>query len=169
MVQAWNNSDGLYLKYGLSKTGSNVAGEYVTTGDLREVKLTLTLSGLTQSEVIQSDVQILPAGARIKEVEVVTTTAGATGTAIDLGLIRTDRTTELDYDGLLAAAPIAMHNSAGERTIYTAVTTVPASATGTGALIGTTLAYNGYITCSRTDATAYTDGVLNVYIRYYIP
>jgi hypothetical protein len=163
------NADGLYKKYGTDKAVANVAGEYRTPGDLREVQVILTLANLTQSEVIQSDVQVIPAGARIKEVEVLTHTAGATGTAIDLGLIKTDRTTEIDYDGLLAAMPIAAHNSAGERTIYSAVTTVPASATGTGALIGTTTAFTGHITCSRTDATAYTAGVLRVTIRYYMP
>lgn len=165
----WHNSDGLYIEYGTTKTTANQAGEFVKTGNMREVELKITLSGLTQSEVVQSDTTILPAGARIQEVELLTQTAGATGTAIDVGLIRMDRTTELDYNGLLAAAPLAVMDLAGERTIYTAATTVPASATGTGALIGTTLAYDGLLTCSMTDATSFTAGVVKVLIRYYMP
>lgn len=165
----WHNSDGLYLEFGTTKTTANTAGEVRKTGNMHEVEVKITLAGLTQSEVVQSDTTFLPAGARIQEVELLTQTAGATGTAIDVGLIRTDRTTELDYNGLLAAAPLAVMDLAGERTIYTAATTVPASATGTGALIGTTLAYDGLITCSMTDATSFTAGVVKVFIRYYMP
>lgn len=166
---SWMNTDGLYLKYGTTKATPNLAGEYRTGQLLREVELKITLADLTQTETIQSDQVFIPTGARIQEVELLTITAGATGTAIDVGLTRTDRTTEIDYDGLLAAAPIANHNSAGERTIFTAITTVPASATGTGALIGTTTSNVGYISASRTDATAYTAGVVLVKIRYFIP
>lgn len=163
MVQSWTNSDGLYLKYGPDKATAGKAGEYSPTTDIHEVLLKVTLSELTATETILSDTVILPAGARIQEVEVVTHTAAATGTAIDLGLIRADRSTELDYDGLLAAFPTASMNAAGEKTILSDNTTYD------GALVGTTLAYNGYISASRTDATAFTAGVLNVKIRYYMP
>lgn len=169
MVQSYMDNTGLYRKYGPDKATASKAGEYVTTGALREVEVTITLSELTATETILADTTQLPAGARIHEVELLTVTAGATGTAIDVGLIRSDRTTEIDYDGLLAAAPIAIFNLAGERTIFTAATTVPASATGTGALIGTTLSNNGYISASRTDATAFTAGVVKVIVRFFVP
>jgi hypothetical protein len=169
MVQSWTNADGLTQIFGPDKATPKKAGEYVTPGAMREVELVLTLSALTESEVVQDNTVFIPAGVRIHEVEVITETAGATGTAFDLGLIKTDRTTEIDYDGLLAACPIANHNSDGERTIFTAITTVPASATGTGAKIGTTTAYKGYITASRTDSTAYTAGKLRIKIRFYKP
>lgn len=170
MVQSWMNSDNLYLKFGPDKATASTGGEYVTTGEMREVELTIDLTDLTQTETIQDDGVFLPAGVRIQEVELRTQTAGATGTAIDVGLIKaSDRSTEVDYNGLLAAAPLAVMNSDGERTIYTAITTVPASATGTGALIGTTLAYTSMISASMTDATAFTAGVVKVIIRYYKP
>lgn len=162
--------DNLYKKYGTDRATATTAGEYTNVGSMREVEITLTLANLTQTETIQADTTFLPAGVRIHEVEVITTTAAATGTAIDVGLIKSsDRSTEVDYDGLLAAAPIAIMNSAGERTIFTAITTVPASATGTGALIGTTLAYNSHISASMTDATSFTAGVVVIKIRYYKP
>lgn len=162
--------DNLYKKYGPDRATVSTAGEYTNVGQFREVEMTLTLSALTETETIVDDNVFLPAGVRIQEVELITKTAGATGVAIDLGLIKTvDRATEVDYDGLLAAAPLAIMDLAGERTIYTAATTVPASATGTGALIGTTLAFNSQITCSRTTATAFTAGVVVIKVRYYKP
>lgn len=169
MVQSYYDNAGLYRKYGTDKATAKKAGEYRIYGQMHEVELKLTLSALTQTETIQDDTVTLPAGARIAEVEVLTHTAAATGTAVDIGLIKTDRSTEIDYDGLIAAIPTSQMNGAGERTIFTAITTVPASQTGTGALIGTTLAYTGHITASMTDATAFTEGVLYVKIRYYMP
>jgi|JI91814BRNA_FD_contig_31_5853560_length_1168_multi_4_in_0_out_0_2 hypothetical protein len=163
MVQSWTNSDGLYIKYGPDKATAKKAGEFVKTGDVREVFLTLTLSELTETETILDDTCFLPAGARIQEIETVTHTAAATGVAVDLGLIRMDRSTELDYDGLLAAIPTASMNAAGEKNIFSDNTTYD------GALVGTTLAYNGYISASRTTSTAFTAGVIRVKIRYYMP
>ena len=171
MVQSWNNNDGLYLKFGVDKATANTGGEYrAPSGKLHEVEIKITLSALTQTETILNDQIFIPAGARIHEVELLTQTAAATGTAIDVGLIRSsNRSTEIDYNGFLAAAPTAVMDLAGERTIYTAATTVPASATGTGALIGTTLANTGMISASMTDATAFTAGVVHVIVRYYMP
>lgn len=165
----WTDGDGLIRKFGVTKTTANTAGEFRTYGQMREVQVKITAADLTQSEVIQSYQTFMPAGARIAEVEVLTHTACATGTAIDIGLVRTDGTTEIDFDGIVAAIPTSQINSAGERTIFTAITTVPATQTGTGALIGTTLANVGYITASMTDATSFTAGIIYVTIRYYVP
>lgn len=162
-MATWTNNDGLTLKYGLDRTTGTKSGEYVTTGALREVEVKINLADLTETETVLSDVTFMPAGARIAEIKVITTTAAATGTAIDLGLIRTDRTTELDYNGFLAAFPTASMNAAGETFVL-----VQGSA-NVGALVGTTLANVGYITASRTDATAFTAGAIVVTIKYYIP
>lgn len=163
---SWTNNDGLTLKFGTDKAQTVTVGEYRTNGALREVEIKIDLTTLTEGEVVQSDFLFFPK-ERIKEVEVVTNTAATAGAAIDLGLIRLDRTTEIDYNGFLAAFPTSQMDLAGERTIFTAATTVPAGATGTGALIGTTIANPGYITCSRTTATAFTAGSITVTIRWY--
>lgn len=164
MAQTWMNPDGLYKKYGVTKTTGTAGGEYVTTGAMREVEFVISdMTTLTETETPLSDVVFLPAGVRIQEIEIVTHTAAATGVAIDLGIIKTDRTTEVDYDGLLAAFPTASMNAAGEKNIITDNTTYD------GALVGTTLAFNGYVTCSRTTATAFTAGALRIRIRYYKP
>lgn len=157
------NADGLLLKYGTSRTTANVAGEYRTYGRLHEVEVKLDLTALTESETIVSDVTVIPSGVIIQEVEINTKTAAATGVAIDLGLIRLDRTTEVDYDGLLAAFPTASMNAAGEKNIISDNTTYD------GALIGATTANPAFITCSRTTATAFTAGYVVVTIRYWKP
>lgn len=161
-MATWTN-DGLTRKFGLDKTTGTKGGEYRTHGLLREVEFKINLADLTETETVQSDVVFIPTGARIAEVKVITTTAAATGTAIDVGLVRTDRTTEIDYNGLLAAFVTASMNAAGETVILT-----QGSSTA-GALVGTTTANVGYVTASRTDATAFTAGAIVLAIKYYIP
>lgn len=153
----------LHREYGVTKATPVVGGEPVMKGDIREIEFKLTLSGLTQSETPVMDTVFMPSGARIKEIEVFAQTAAATGTAIDLGLIRRDRTTELDYNGLLAAFPTASMDAAGETSV------VRVGSSYVGALVGTTLANDGLITCSQTDATSFTAGVIKVWVRYYMP
>lgn len=167
MVQAWMNSDNLYLKYGPDKATAKIGGEYRKSGNIREVEVKLTLSNLTETETIVDDGVFLPAGARIQEVELLTHTAAATGVAVDIGLIKaSDRSTEIDYNGLVNAEVTADMNAAGEKNVLTEATI---GASGAGALVGTTLAYTGLISASRTTSTAFTAGVLYVRIRYYMP
>lgn len=166
---SWFDPDGLLRKFGTEKAVPNKGGEYRTVGQMREINFKLDLTALTQAETPVSDQVFFPSGARIAAVKTVATTGAATGTAIDMGLVRSDRTTEIDFDGLLAAAPTANMNSAGETSIYQVAVTVPTGLTGTGALIGTTTSNVGYVTCSRTDATAFTAGVIEVTIYYYVP
>ena len=160
------HADGLYQKYGITKAVPAIGGEYCTPGLLREVEVKIDLTTLTQAEVILLDVTLIPK-MRIHEIEVITLTAAVTGTAIDVGLIREDRTTELDYDGFLAAFVTASMNSAGENSIIRKDVTVPTGLAGTGALIGTTLTNPGYISASRTDATAFTAGLILLKIKYF--
>lgn len=153
----------LYREYGVTKATPVKGGEPVMTGDVREIVFDLDLTALTESETVIMDTVFIPSGARIKEVEVLTETAAATGTAIDLGFIRRDRSTELDYNGLLAAFPTATMNAEGE------TTTLRLGSSQVGALVGTDLANDGLFTCSRTDSTAFTAGALKITVRYYIP
>lgn len=163
MVQSWNNPYGPYQKFGPDKATPKKAGEYVTTGGMREIEVRLDLTDLTETETIVDDTVFIPAGVRLHEVEVITTTAAATGAAIDVGTIKTDRSTEIDYDGLLAAFPTASMNADGE------VNSVVIGHTYVGADIGTTTAYKGYITASRTTSTAFTAGEVVLKIRFYVP
>ena len=175
MVQSWNNKDNLYLKFGPDKATPGTTGEYRQYGHLHTWHVKLDLTTLTETETIVDDNVVIPNGYRIQEVEVVTETAAATGTAIDVGLSRrvtagATTLTEVDYNGLLAAMTTAEMDLAGERTIFTAASTVPATQTGTGALIGTTLTNTAcMVSASRTDPTAFTAGVIHIYIRAFRP
>jgi hypothetical protein len=164
---AYTDSTGVKRKYGTEKTSPTRAGEYVTVGALREVEARIELADLTEAEVVVSDVQVIPRGALIEEVELVTIVAAATGVAIDVGLIRLDQTTEIDYNGLIAAEVTADMSVAGEKHVYRQEATVGAGAGG--ALIGTTLANPGFITASRTTATAFTAGEVYIRVRYTVP
>lgn len=162
---AWLNPDGLYLKYGTEKATATKAGHYKTFGELREVELTLSdLTTLGASSAIVNDVTMLPAGARIEEVEVVCeTVATSSGSAaLNIGLIREDRTTALDADGLVAALALTSIDGAGEKTV------LRLGSTSAGALIGTTLAYAGLLVADY-DTAAYTAGAVRIRIRYYKP
>jgi hypothetical protein len=163
---AYLHSDGVYQKYGTTKATPAIGGEYKSLGGLREIEITLDLTTLTETETILNDVVLVPK-MRIHEIEIIAKTGAATGVAIDLGLIREDRSTEIDYDGLLAAFVTASMNTAGENSIIRQAVTVPTGLAGTGALIGTTLTNPGYISASRTTATAFTAGVVVITIRYY--
>lgn len=164
MVQAWLDNDGLYHKYGPDKATPNVAGEYRTNGALREVEVKITLTALATGSTILSDQVFIPAGVRIEEVEVVTTTAATSGgsAVLNVGLIRTDRSTAIDADGLIAAMALTTHDAAGEKTV------LRVGSTGAGALIGTTTANVGYLVADY-DTAAYTAGVVVVRVRYMVP
>ena len=160
---AWNNQDGLYLKYGVEKTVPTKAGEYVTTGALREweVKLDLTTLALTPAVVV-GDTTLIPSGLRLEEIEVVVETAGVGATAtLNLGLIREDRTTAYAPTGLLAAFPIGSLDAAGEKTV------VRVGSTGAGTLLGTTTAFAGHITADA-DAALFTQGTVFIRIRGHV-
>lgn len=159
---AWYNGDGLYIKYGTEQGTAGKAGEYTTDGPQRMIELEISdLTTLTTTGVIQNDTVVLPKNARIEKVEVITTTAVTSGgsATLDIGLIRTDRSTAYDDDGLVAALALASFNSAGE------TATLTTGVTSAGALVGTTLANNGYLVASYNTA-AFTAGAIKVRIYF---
>jgi hypothetical protein len=160
----WLNSDGLYIKYGVDEATVGKGGLVNTLDGRQMIEIEFNLSPLTTTGAIQDDNAIVPAGARIEAVEMVTVTAMTSGGSptLDVGLIRTDRSTSYDDDGLIVASASTTHDAAGERTYF-----VPGG-TGAGALIGTTLAYNGLIVASYNTA-AYTAGKVKVRIFYFFP
>ena len=89
---------------------------------------------------------------------------------LDLGLIRTDRSTEIDFDGFVAAATLAqLDGGIGVRRLYLkeATDSIPVPAVG-GALLGTTTTNTGYLTL-RVNTANFTAGVLKVRIGYWFP
>lgn len=161
MAQNYYDADGLFRKYGTDKTTPNIGGEYKTYGPRRMIELKMTLTDVGSSATIMSDQVFFPKNARIEQVDIVTeTVAVGSGATLNIGLIATDRSTEIDYNGLIAVIPTTSMDAAGETT----VTNV--GSTYAGALLGTTNATVGYI-CADYDTAAFTAGVIIVRIYYH--
>lgn len=167
MVNAWMNNDGLYIKYGLSEGVTANGGQILDRGPYRMVELTLTGTAIVSSSAsgagIVHDTVVIPKNARIDKVEVVATTLmdSAGGNAVlNIGLIKLDRTTEIDFDGLVAALPEASMDPAGD------YQTIDVNHAKKGALIGTTTAFKGLLTADY-DTEAFTAGVIKVRVFYY--
>ena len=160
----WTNSDGLKIFYGQSEGTAGTAGFYEDAiGNVQVVEVRIpAMTALTDStQNILDDFVVIPKNARIEWVDIITTTAVTSGgsAVLDLGLIRLDRSTELDYDGLLADAPLADYNSLGETKHYMV------GVTGAGALMGTVLANPGYLVATY-DTAAFTAGAITIRIGF---
>lgn len=163
---AYMDNTGLYQKFGVEQTVNSTGGEYREGAGIRTIELTVTLSAAAYpfgaTNYIINDNVFIPAGVRIQEVETYVETAGAGATAtLDLGLIRTDRTTVTSANGLIAAKTVASMTT-GEKAIV-----VPGG-TFAGALLGTTTANVNYVSI-RVNTASFTSGVIRFRIRYFKP
>lgn len=162
---AYMDIGNLYNKYGLEQVVPMAGGEIANTGDTREIDFKITLTDLAASSAIVTgtDNLVFPAGFRVEEVEVICETAVTSGGAatLNLGLVRaSDRTTEIDVDGILAVAPITDWNAVGETKTYRV------GVTGIGALAGVTSgSYPGHFVADY-DTAAFTAGVITVRVRF---
>ena len=158
---AYLNADGLYLKYGTDRGVSTTAGEFKTFGELRTIDVKIDLTTLGTGSTILADTTYFPKTVRIEQVEIVCHTAVTSGgsAVLNVGLIRTDRTTTYDADGFVAALALTAFDAAGEKVILTA------GSTGAGAFIGTTLANPGLLVADY-DTASFTAGVIIVRIKY---
>lgn len=169
---SWLNNDGLYIEYGPDEVTVVDGGEYKAFGALHEVEIEIDLDALsTSAETILSDTITIPNGARIEKVVLVVETAATSGgsATLDFGLIDQDRTTELDYDGLVAALALAEMSDAGAVIEFmNGADSTPAGESGDGALVGTTLSNTGLLTASANTAV-FTGGRLKARIYWYNP
>lgn len=168
---SWFNSDGLLVKFGTEEGVAGIAGTLEDAfSSLHEavVYVNLLSLGVTPgaTSTILDDNVFIPKNARLQEIEIINITAAtsAGSPTLDVGLIKRDRTTELDYNGILAAQAMTSHDAAGETTV------VRVGSAGAGALLGTTLTDTGggYIVANYNTA-AYTAGRLRLAIRYFLP
>jgi len=162
----WYNSDSLYVKFGKEEATPGKVATYRTAGPVQVAEIFLDETALlalsaTAGATILDYNTVIPKNARIEKVEVITQKATTSGGAavLNIGLVRTDTTTELDFDGLVAAIPKGSTDAAGETTALTV------GATYAGALIGTVLANNGYVVADY-DTAAYTAGELRIRVHY---
>lgn len=157
----WVNSDGLLVKLGAVEATAQKGGATNISGDKREIVFDITMTELTSASAIVQDNLIIPKSARIEEIEIEVLTACTGATAVlNLGTVRSDRTTTYDENGLVDAATVASLDTAGKRLniIY--------GSDYDGAQIGTTLAYNGLIVADY-DTAAFTAGLIRVRVKYF--
>lgn len=159
---SWMNNDGLFIEYGTEKAVANTGGEYRFDGPRHciEVDIDLTKLTVTNGGTILSDTTFFPKNARIEEVDVLVLTAATGSTAVlNVGLVKTDRTTEIDFNGFVAALPQTSLSAAGD------MVKLNVGSTDAGALIGTVTTNSGYLTADY-DTAAFTAGKVRVRIFY---
>lgn len=152
------DTDGLYRQYGTTKAVPTTAGDYQMPGEWRAMELTIDLTTLTTSPVIQANTTIFPTNCFIEEVIVDTDVAATGGTSFSVGLVGLDRSTVDSNTKFVNAALLATHDAIGEKTILTQ------GSTGAGSGIGNTVTNPGYITALA--AGTYTAGKVKVRIHY---
>jgi hypothetical protein len=158
----WMNNDGLYIKYGTDRSTAAKVGAFETLqSGMHVIEANLNLTELTASAAIVSDSFIVPKGWTIMRAEIIATTAATSGGAavLNVGIQRRDRSTEIDYDGIIAALALTSIDTKGETTSFSK------GGTSAGALVGTVTdaTYTGYLTADY-DTAAYTAGVVKVRI-----
>jgi hypothetical protein len=172
LTTGYNNADGLRQRYGVNEATVQRGGEYSRLSDGRHcVEVTLDLLALSTActaasgnECIICDNVTIPNGAFIEELVVVVTkeTAGVNAN-LDLGLVDQDRSTEIDFNGFLAAS-----DDWNAGTDLGTVTSFKVGSTEVGALVGTKITNTGLITASP-DTADFTAGVLKIRIFYSTP
>lgn len=146
----WVNNDGLLVRFGLDAPGDPLGGMNPDKGAGRTYVLEYEFSDLAATGTAKIFPEIdLPVNFQISKVEhsVITAfaSAGSAGT-LDIGLIRHDRTTAVDLDGLGDGLTQANLNA----NLYD-------TSTGTAVLVGTTLANAAYLVLTEAVA-AFTAG-----------
>lgn len=164
-MAAERNADGLLVKYGRIEGQAGRAGEYRTNTGVRVLEFAVDLVDVASAAAVFDYHAVFDKGWLIEKVEVETTVA-VTGTnaVLNIGLQRTDGTTELDYDGLGTAAALTQTAMAAKGTILTYIK----GTSNAGALLGTSLANNGLLTLDY-DTAAFTAGRISVRVHYSVP
>lgn len=173
----WVNDDGLAVKFDRDKA-AKPAGGAISKSDkhLIEFEVGYAQALTATPTILDPDAGtygvMVPEGLRIEAIEIIAETAftssGTIGSStLLIGLKKwSDRTTELDHDGLTTASFVGGRlDAAGERTY------VEIGSTGVGALVGTTIAENGIIVVSNSAHAThpYTAGKALVRIFGYYP
>jgi hypothetical protein len=172
----WFNPDGLIVPFGRDEGRPQQVGEFNELTDLHEVHAVLVLTDLPAfgtgiaNQLILSESVRFPVGAIFQEVEMYTEIVPVGATAdINFGLVAMDRTTEVDFNGLINAADIATFDTLGTIVKFGVNTDgVPAPTAG-GALITGQIALTAPALLVASATTAqFTDGKVRVKIRYRV-
>lgn len=162
------NEDGLRIWGPASAQTLTRGGELVSADGKHCSEVYIPLASVAAydsgNQTIVSENVAIPAGAFIEKVEIFVTkeTAGSNAN-LDIGLVRTDRSTELDFNGLITAG-----DDFNGGTDLGASYSYVKGTTDAGALVGTKLAYTGILTANAETAN-FSAGVIRVRVYWSIP
>ena len=155
------NADGLVRSYGAAQGAVFNIGSPEQAGPNKRIVVDIRstdLSAFGATNLIFGRVPrvSVPSGALIQSAVFITTTAfTGTSATLDVGLANADAT-EIDFDGLIAATTLVSINTVGK------------TVTGAGALVGTKISADAYITTNVNTAT-FTAGAGQLVISYFVP
>lgn len=163
----YTNADNLTI-FNPGSARTVTRGGEVYDGSKHVTHVTIALASLPtvasgDKQIVAENVTI-PNGAFVEEVQVLVLkeTAGANAN-LNVGLIDQDRSTEIDFDGLLAAADAFNGGTdLGQKTVFNLGTTE------VGALVGTKITNTGLIV-AYADTADFTAGVVEVRIVWTVP
>lgn len=159
------NDDELFIRYGADRANVSRGGEYRFDGPERMVEFNVDLTdlSLTPGSTILEPNTVIPMGARIDRIEtVVQEVSAGTNSNLDLGLIQLDRTTEVDFNGLLAVYDEFHTTAIGTTTV------TYQGGTEHGADLGEVTTVPCLVT-ANAETALFTDGKLTIRIFYAIP
>lgn len=140
----WHNNDGLTVRFNQEKLNDKgQSGMYNFGGADSTIDVTIDLTDLSTSDAIVEEGIRLPAGLLIKSAAIITDEVKAGGSAIDVGLVQDDRSTEVDYNGFVTAKVVGA---------------VGAEVAGGGALIGTVVTTGSTYVTAKAASTLFTAG-----------
>lgn len=165
-MATWINDDGLEVRLGTTEAEVTRGGELPSAGDMRKFEFNLTLTALGSTSALVPDTTgiLIPSGFVLHKVKIITETAATSAgnaATINLGLIRQDKSTTYDVDGILAAWDPDDPTVAGE------TVEVVEGSSGSGVLVGAVLANSGYLVADY-DTEAFTAGELRIVIEGYV-
>lgn len=164
---------GLLQKFGTDKGRSRRAGEYNTLlgGGQHMTEVVIDLVRLSALSPFASDINVIlddtvsiPNKAMIDRIRLTVMKASVGSSAtLDFGLVDQDRSTEIDFNGFIAAGTTTWHTAA----IGTILDYLPGVSLA-GALVGTVLTNTGLLT-AQVSGAAYTAGIIKLQTFWSVP
>ena len=163
MVNTWTNNDGLVVQFGTDKALRNLSGSPAQAGEYKVLEALIDYSRLPTVAAGRTGLEVanrtfIPAGALLVSATLKTITAfdstNDDGT-LTIGLQK-ENGDVYDEDGIDVAIAQSAIDAVGE------------TVTCDGALVGTILAYNSYLT-TTVGTHAFTAGKAHLVIKYFVP
>jgi len=150
-MSTWINEDGLTVRFDKDRLNQKKqSGAYNFGGPTETIEIFVNLADLTATNAVIEEGVRLPTGYLLESAELAVDEVGAGGSAIDIGIVAADRTTEVDYNGVIAAAATSAVNAVGKQTV------------ATGALVGTVLNSKAAYVTGKVAGTLFTAGKARV-------